>query len=157
MYPRNRAREVALQLLFERDFLPQPLPPQEIASFARTRLRALPEQVEYCLSLYRGVEEHRQAIDQALTAVLENWRLSRLHPADRNVLRLAAFQILFDPDPQPVPVIIHEAANLAHRYGTEESARFVMGILDKLAQQRTQPSASSASSEDSATSEKPPE
>jgi transcription termination factor NusB len=45
-----------------------------------------------------------------------------------------------------VPVIIHEAANLAHRYGTEESARFVMGILDKLAQQRTQPSASSSAS-----------
>jgi N utilization substance protein B len=146
MYPRNRAREVALQLLFERDFLPRSLPPKEIESFAQSRLRALPEQVTYCLHLYNGVEEHRPEIDQVLSAVLENWRLSRLHPADRNVLRLAAFQILFDSDPQPVPVIIHEAANLANRYGTEESARFVMGILDKLAQQRAEPSAAPSDS-----------
>jgi N utilization substance protein B len=137
MYPRNRAREVALQLLFERDFLPQPLPAKELESFAQARLRAVPEQVAYCLYLYNGVEQHRGEIDRVLHAVLENWRLSRLHPVDRNVLRLATFQILFDSDPQPVPVIIHEAANLANRYGTEESARFVMGILDKLGQQRS--------------------
>lgn len=139
MHPRTRAREVALQLLFERDFHPSALPRHQIEGFARSRLPGLPEQVAYCLYLYDGVLKHRAVIDRILAEVLDNWRLSRLHPTDRNVLRMAVFQLLFDTEQLPVGVIIHESAGLADRFGTEESARFVTGILDRVAQNRPDP------------------
>ncbi|MCS7022246.1 MAG: transcription antitermination factor NusB [Gemmataceae bacterium] len=136
MYARSRAREVALQLLFEREFHPRPLPREQIEEFVHHRLQAFPDQIAYCLYLYDGVEQHRAAIDRLLSEVLDNWRLSRLHTGDRNVLRLATFQLLYDKDQLPTAVIIDEAVTLANRFGTEESARFVMGILDRIAQRR---------------------
>jgi N utilization substance protein B len=137
MYPRQRARETALQLLCEQDFHPAPLPRQHVTEFVRSRLAQSPPLLDYCLHLYEGVMRHRSVIDRVLARILDNWKLSRVATTDRNVLRLGTFLLLFDKPQLPVPVIIHEAADLANRFGTEDSARFVTGILDRVAQQRT--------------------
>ena len=136
MARRSRAREVALQLLFQHDQNSTPVPRPAIEKFARDRLLDDAETVAYCLSLYDGTLAKQSEIDPKLTAVETNWRLSRMHPADRNVLRLAAYELLFDPAGQPLEVIIHEANELAARFGSAESARFVNGVLDKVAKSR---------------------
>jgi N utilization substance protein B len=145
MMRRSRAREVALQLLFQHDLNKVPVPRAEIEQFARERLRN-PQLIRFCLALYDGVLTHLQEIDRHISLTADNWRLSRMLPADRNVLRLGSYELLFDKatatDPTPVPVIINEAVELARRFGTADSSAFVNGVLDKIAQSagRTSPS-----------------
>ncbi|HJZ56225.1 MAG TPA: transcription antitermination factor NusB [Gemmataceae bacterium] len=130
---RSRAREVALQLLFQKDQNPTPVPREAIEKFARDRLKDDAELAAYCLSLYDGVLKHQPEIDPKLSATAENWRLNRMLPVDRNVLRLGAYELLFDPSAPPVEVVIHEANELASRYGSKDSPKFVNGILDRVA------------------------
>jgi N utilization substance protein B len=134
---RSRAREVALQLLFQKDQNSKPVARAAIEAFARDRLRDDAELSAYCLALYDGVLKAQAEIDPKLTAVAENWRLNRMLPVDRNVLRLGAFELLFDPAGEPVPVVIDEAIELARRYGSKDSPKFVNGILDKVARARS--------------------
>lgn len=134
MARRSRAREVTLQLLFQRDQNPTPVPRPAIEQFARDRLLGDTEMTAYCLALYDGTLAHQAEIDPILTATATNWRLSRMHPADRNVLRLATYELLFDPAAQPKEVVINEAIELARRFGSADSAKFVNGVLDKVAQ-----------------------
>src|SRR5262245_15942067 len=107
MTRRSRAREVALQLLFQRDQNARPVPRDAIERFVRDRLGGDEQLSAYCLSLYDGVVKYQAEIDPKLSATAENWRLTRMLPADRNVLRLGAYELLFDPDGQPTEVVIH--------------------------------------------------
>ena len=136
MARRSRAREVALQLLFQRDQNSTPVPRSAIEQFVRDRLLGDTEMVAYCLSLYDGTLARQAEIDPLLTATATNWRLARMHPADRNVLRLATYELLFDPAAQPTEVVLNEAIELARRFGVEDSAKFVNGVLDKVAKSR---------------------
>jgi N utilization substance protein B len=136
MTRRSRAREVALQLLFQRDHNPG-LERADIERFARARLKD-PDLVAFCLALYDGVIEHGANIDERLTQAAENWRLPRMATVDRNVLRLGAHELLFVPDTPP-SVVLNEAIELARRYGSADSGAFVNGVLDKL--QQPQPKA----------------
>jgi N utilization substance protein B len=136
MARRSRAREVALQLLFQRDLNPAPVPRAALEQFVRDRLRGDPDLVAYCLALYDGTLANQLPIDERLTQTATNWRLSRMLPVDRNVLRLAGYELLYDTPPQPFEVVIHEANELAARYGSAESAKFVNGILDRIAKSR---------------------
>jgi N utilization substance protein B len=129
MTRRSRAREVALQLLFQRDHNPN-VARSTVEHFARSRLRDA-SLAPFCLGLYDGVLRHLDEIDQRLTAAAENWRLSRMATIDRNVLRMSAFELLFTPDTPPA-VSIDEAIELARRYGSADSPSFVNGVLDKL-------------------------
>jgi N utilization substance protein B len=133
---RSRAREVALQLLFQRDLNPKAVPRPAVEQFVRDRLRDDAELTAYCLALYDGVAANAAAIDQTLTATAENWRLSRMLPADRNVLRLGAYELLYDKAGAPLEVVINEAVELARRFGAKDSPGFVNGILDKIARVR---------------------
>jgi transcription antitermination protein NusB len=133
MARRSRAREVALQLLFQRDQNPTPVPRPAVEQFTRERLLDDSEMVSYCLGLYDGTLAHQAQIDPKLTATATNWRLSRMHPADRNVLRMATYELLFDPNPQPLQVVIDEAIELARRFGSADSPAFVNGVLDRVA------------------------
>lgn len=130
MRKRSRAREVALQLLFQRDHNPNVDRPA-VERFAQDRLRddAL---LPFCLSLYEGVVAHQEEIDRRLGAAAENWRLPRMAAVDRNVLRLGAFELLFTPETPP-NVALDEAIELARRYGSKDSPGFVNGVLDRLA------------------------
>jgi N utilization substance protein B len=139
MARRSRAREVALQLLFQWDQNPNPVPRAAAERFARERLLADADMVTYCLGLFDGVVARRADIDPALSGAATNWRLSRMMPVDRNVLRLGAYELLFDPAPQPLEVVINEAVELSRRYGSAESPAFVNGVLDRIAKSRPAP------------------
>jgi N utilization substance protein B len=128
---RSRAREVALQLLFQFD-MNATVEAGAIEQFLLDRLREV-EGRTFCRELYQGVVENRAAIDEMLTQVAENWRLARMASVDRNLLRLGSYELMFRPD-VPVPVAINEAIELARRYGNQDSPTFINGVLDKVAQ-----------------------
>ena len=81
----------------------------------------------------RGAMNHRTAIDDLVGRCSLNWKLSRMGRVDRNILRLAAYELAFEPD-VPGRATLNEAIELAKRYGTEDSGKFVNGILDRIAQ-----------------------
>ena len=128
MSRRSRAREVALQVLFQTEVNPQTAPTDR-ARFLKGRLRSGPL-VEFAEALIAGVAEHRAEIDALLDARSENWRVARMAATDRAVLRIAVHELLHTDTPGPVAV--DEAIELARRYGSEASPRFVAGILGKL-------------------------
>jgi N utilization substance protein B len=136
MTRRSRAREVALQLLFQLDHHPKP-PGEAIENFAKERLKE-PALVQFCMILYNGVIEHLAAIDQKLAEAAENWRVARMAAVDRNVLRMGAFEILHLPETPPA-VALDEAIELARRFGTADSASFVNGVLDRLRREAAPP------------------
>jgi transcription antitermination protein NusB len=131
MTRRSRAREVALQLLYQRDLNPR-LGREVLEAFVRDRLKE-EELRPFALSLYDGVVAQAEEIDRRLTAVAENWRLPRMAVVDRNVLRLGACELLFAPE-TPAAVVLDEAIELARRYGSANSPAFVNGVLDRLLQ-----------------------
>lgn len=138
MARRSRAREVVLQLLFQWDQNPTAVPRAAVKRFATDRLLGDEEMVAYALGLFDGVAAHKDRIDPLLTQTATNWRLSRMMPVDRNVLRLGTYELLFDPAGQPLEVVINEAIELARRFGSEDSAAFVNGVLDKVAKTRSE-------------------
>ena len=135
MARRSKAREVALQLLFQHDQNGVPVPRPAIARFTRDRLSDR-DLEDFALSLYDGVLKHQAGIDALLTATAEKWRLSRMMPVDRNVLRMGAFELLHGAEQAATAVVIDEAIELARRFATLDSPSFVNGILDKIAQGR---------------------
>ena len=127
MSRRSRAREVALQILFEDDVNPR-ASVEDIKKFLSNRLNS-PELEEFCLSLIQGVRRNQTELDELLTKTADNWSLGRMAATDRNVLRLGAYEILYTDTPDRAA--INEAVELAKRYGSGQSAQFVNGILDK--------------------------
>ena len=135
MTNRSRAREVALQLLFQRDHNPG-VDRVDIERFVQDRL-ADPNLQSFCRDLYDGVVGHAQEIDDRLTQAAENWRLPRMAGVDRNVLRLGAFELLFSSE-TPGGVALNEAIELARRFGSADSPGFVNGVLDQIRRSLTQ-------------------
>jgi N utilization substance protein B len=129
MTRRSRAREVALQLLFQRDFNPE-LDTSVVEQFAHARLND-PVSEPFCLSLYHGVISHLTEIDDRIAKSAENWRISRMAGVDRGVLRIGAYELMFTPD-TPASVVIDEAIELSRRFGSADSPAFVNGVLDSL-------------------------
>ena len=134
MSSRRRAREVVVQLIFQRDFNPD-VDFDDESDFLKMRLHHKSAIVEFAEKLLRGIRNHQQEIDQALGRTAENWKLGRMAATDRSILRLAAYEILFDVTPGKVA--INEAIELARRYGTGNSAPFVNGVLDRLLKSKT--------------------
>ena len=131
MSRRSRAREVALQILYQDDLNPD-LDRNATDEFLLRRLRGDAVLVEFARSLVDGVRFHRKALDAGLEARAVNWQLARMAVTDRNVLRLGAFEIVHADTPGPVA--IDEAVELARRYGAKQSPQFVNGILDRVLQ-----------------------
>ncbi len=127
MTGRRRARETALQVLYQDDLNP-PMDEMVIDAFIRGRLRQA-ELIEFAWSLVNGVRRNRVELDTLLEQTADNWNLRRMAAIDRNVLRLGAYEILFAATPQRVA--INEAVELAKRFGGVDSWRFVNGILDR--------------------------
>lgn len=127
MTRRSRAREVALQVLYQDDLNPginPAVPDQFIASRLKDE-----ELVQFARTLVSGVRRNRSELDQMLNETAENWTVERMAVTDRNVLRLGAYEILFAGTPERVA--INEAVELAKRFGSSHSAQFVNGILDR--------------------------
>ncbi len=96
------------------------------------------QEISFYHHLVSGVIEKKEEIDTLLRRYTQNWDISRMAVVDRNILRLASFELLADPQ-TPISVIIDEAIEIAKTYSTEDSSKFVNGILDKIKQVRTPP------------------
>lgn len=129
MTRRTRGREIALQVLYQLEQNPGQ-GPDEVTRFIQRRLRE-PKLCAFASALVDGVLEHQPRIDSLISEVAENWRLDRMAAIDRNILRLGAYELLYC-DEVPTKVAINEALELAKRYSTAQSSRFVNGILDRL-------------------------
>lgn len=126
---RREARELALQMMYALDTLKGDL--RETLRGFREGIEAGERTREFAEALVQGVQEHREAIDQAIVARSKNWAISRMPRVDVNIMRLAAFELMFRRD-IPKKVSINEAIEIAKKFGDKESPAFVNGILDEL-------------------------
>lgn len=136
MSSRRRAREAALQILFGLDWQPSPTDfalSDYWARFAGELPAAYDEVRRHCAELVVGVQHNLAAIDMQLQASTHNWKLDRMSAVDRNILRLAAFELLFAAEQVPQKVAINEAIEVAKKFGNEDSSVFVNGVLDRIA------------------------
>ena len=124
---RRRGRELALQILYQNDIAGTAV--DEIFA-AFEELQQAPDAArDFAVLLVRGVMSRRQEIDGHLGGQADHWRLERMAAVDRNILRLALYELLFDRETPPA-VVIDEAVEVAKRYGSERSSKFVNGVLD---------------------------
>jgi transcription antitermination protein NusB len=123
---RREGREAAVQYLYLRDLKGD----SDLASYYKFRGLS-PSARRFCDSLIGGTLEHQQAIDEAIQKNTQNYELARISVVDRNVLRVAIYEMLHCPEIPPV-VSINEAIEIAKKYSTEESGRFVNGVLDQI-------------------------
>jgi len=126
---RTRARELALQFLYQLDLRGLDLLP-EAQEFLQSSERDRPT-CGFAMQLVEGVHANRERIDQVIRKVAQNWEIGRMAVIDRNVLRLATFELLYCADIPP-KVAINEAIELGKRYSTQNSGGFINGILDKV-------------------------
>jgi N utilization substance protein B len=127
---RTKARERALQALYQIDVAAEGID-EALARFWRSFEPVEREVMVVAEGLVRGVAAHRRAVDEAIERVSTNWRLDRMAKVDRNVLRLAVYELL-ETD-VPVKVVINEAIELGKKFGSESTGAFVNGVLDKVA------------------------
>ena len=125
---RRRAREYALQLLFQHEYLGSKAD-MELFWADKDEVQDVRE---FTGSIVRGTLKNQDEIDKALLSSTDNWSLERLAAVDRALLRMAAYEILFRDD-IPHAVTINEALEVAKKFSTTESSAFINGVLDKLA------------------------
>ncbi len=130
MGTRRRARECALQLLYMWEYhRPGGVFDPALYWADRTEEPAIRQFTE---RLVTGVIEHVEEVDPLIRRASLNWRIDRMAVVDRNILRLATYELMAVPD-TPVKVVLNEAIELSKRYGSEDSSAFVNGVLDKIA------------------------
>jgi N utilization substance protein B len=129
MGKKRQARESALQILFQLEFNENQA--ETILSQYWEDKKVSPEVVESTTRIVRGVVDHIDEIDSIIQGVSENWRLSRMVLIDRNILRIAVFELFFGEKLAPA-IIMNEAIEVAKKYSGEQSATFINGILDAL-------------------------
>jgi len=138
---RREGREAAIQFLYQRD-LGGGAGVSDLEDFYAFRGLS-PAARRFCEGLVSGVLTHSDEVDVALREHSQNYELERLSAVDRNILRLAIHEMLFCADIPPV-VSINEAIDIAKKYGTEESGRFVNGVLDRIKATLTRPERTAA-------------
>lgn len=127
---RHRARMQALQMLYQRDVTGIGIE-RILADESFSIVDGVPD--EFCRSIVTGVEERIDEIDAVIGEVSEHWVVSRMPHVDRNILRIATWEILHNPE-VPTSVAINEAVELAKVYGGDDSSKFVNGVLGKIAE-----------------------
>jgi len=129
MTSRRKSREMALQILYQMDFVA--LPPEKAIELFCAHFASDDLDCDFISRLVSGVLTHQEAIDAAISQLSSKWRINRMCTTDRNIIRLAAYEILFCSDIPP-KVSISEAVEIGKRFGTEESGAFINGILHAL-------------------------
>ena len=128
MASRRRARQRALQILFLWDARRQPVEDVINAYYDTLYSEEQPERDEFVANLVRGTVEHVVEVDAQITRHAEHWRMERMPVVDRNILRLAVYEM--GHAGTPAAVAIDEALELARKFSNEESVQFVNGVLD---------------------------
>jgi N utilization substance protein B len=126
---RRKARESALQILFQSEF-DSSTPDVILQQFWQDR-KASPEERRYCEQLVKGIRTHRTRIDAVIQSVSENWRVARMLMVDRNILRIAVYELFWGERLAP-GIVINEAVEIAKKFSGDRSATFINGILDAL-------------------------
>ena len=122
--PRSVAREAALSLLYEAET--KSIPPRTVLD-----AQVVPSDVDVAV-LVGGVQDHADRIDALIDSHADGWTIDRMASLDRNVLRIATFELIGRPE-VPTAVILDEAVELAKRFGTDDSGRFVNGVMSAIA------------------------
>lgn len=130
---RRKAREFALQILFQGDFKDEKIDRKDLEEFWSDK-KVDGNIKEFTEELVRGTLSKLDEIDRIIEKVAENWVLKRMAAVDRNILRFAAYEILYRKD-IPSAVTINEAIEIAKKFSSSEAAPFINGILDRLAKQ----------------------
>jgi N utilization substance protein B len=126
---RRLARELAIQSLFQMEFAPQ-VRLEELAATAEIGLDK--ENLKYARELLSGLIQKKSEVDAKIQNVAQHWKMDRMASVDRNILRLAVFEMnFFDQKVEPA-IVINEAIEIAKKYGTSDSASFINGILDQV-------------------------
>jgi len=127
MHQRRKAREIALQVLYELDVLN--ITVNEAVRLFWNNFDAPEESKKFSTLLIEGTWDKREQIDGLISSCSENWSLARMSRVDRNILRMAVYELLHCPDIPP-KVTLNEAIDIAKLYGSENSGSFINGILD---------------------------
>jgi len=129
MGTRRKSRELALQALYQGELAGQNgfLDFEEFCAHFQVNKKAIP----YAKKLIDGVRENGDVLNQLISKFADNWRLERMSLIDRNILRLAVYEMHYQED-VPVSVAINEAVEIAKRYSTDDSGPFINGILDAM-------------------------
>jgi N utilization substance protein B len=132
MPARRKARKRALDVLYEADM--RDLPPSEVLRAYRERIeKPRPDHMDYAESLVEGVAKNLDRIDELIASYAEGWTLERMPAVDRNLARIAVYELLYVPEIDD-PVAITEAVELAKQMSTDDSPRFLNGILGRIAE-----------------------
>lgn len=131
---RRQSRELALQVLFQGEFVAPGDLSANLQHF-KEHFAATDEVWNYTLNLVIGVRDHKNAIDGLIETHSAHWSLPRMAMVDRNVMRIAVFETKFSAEPIPPAVAINEAIEIARKFGTNDSPSFVNGILDQIVKQ----------------------
>jgi len=129
MRKRTQARELALQLMYQLDLRGDEILEEVNAALAPGA--GDPEMLDFARELVHGCREKRAEIDRQIEEVAKNWQLKRMAAIDRNILRLATYELLYREDIPPL-VTINEAIDIAKKFSTKNSGPFVNGILDNI-------------------------
>lgn len=132
---RRKAREAALQALFQLDF--NKMEQADALNAALSENDVISDGArEYAQRLVNGVQAHLAEIDQAIAAYSKEWKVARMSGVDRNVVRIAVYEMRFDAEALTPNIAINEAVELVKRFGSEESPRFVNGILGAMVKKK---------------------
>ncbi len=129
MQVRRKARTIALEIIYQRE-----ITKASLDEIMRNRNRAGEGEPpsEFSMKLIKGVINHQSEIDDLIEGYADNWALDRMPSLDRNIIRISLYEMLYEED-IPFSVSINEAVELAKIYGTEDSGKFVNGVLGKIA------------------------
>ncbi len=128
---RRKAREISLQILFQREFTPEMTVHSSLEYF-QNYISATKDSWDYANILLTGVDKQRDEIDRLIRESSHNWKIERISPVDLCILRQSLFEMVFSSQSIPYKVVIDEAIELAKKYGSTESAPFINGILDSV-------------------------
>jgi len=127
MGARRKARELALQMLYQFDLSANP--PQQIVDTFEELQKSKPNTREFATKIFQGTIDNLEKIDEMIAAQADNWRLSRMAVVDRNIIRMSIYELLEESE-TPKLVIIDEAIEIGKKFGTQKSSQFINGILD---------------------------
>jgi len=129
---RRQAREIALQIMFQQEFNPG-LSAEQAASLYLDNFEITPEAKEYAVKLVEGTIQHADEIRRLIDAHSTHWKLDRMALVDRNILKIATFELKYLHVDIPSNVAINEAIEIGKKFGSQESGAFLNGVLDNIA------------------------
>ncbi len=132
---RRGSREIALQILFQREFNPS-INIEDAFNLFLQNFEVKDDIKEFAEFLVDGVVENQKKIDSLIQTYSKNWKMQRMAMVDKNILRIGAFEIVFNKDQVPSEVAINEAIEIAKRYSSQDSPPFINGVLDNILKSR---------------------